>query len=960
MLMNKIILISLLWLGIVQCALAQEFPFKTFSIEQGLSESVVYDLEQDDEGYIWLGTGYGLNRFDGVRFQKYFEEHGLNSSRIRSLHKDHEGNIWIGSEAGVNYWAADSIYSVPALASLQNYTVVSIFEDRLGNLWFGTDGNGVWQYTPDELVTQYSTSSGLVDNRVHAITESKSGELWFGTQEGITVLTNGNFVNYDGHEVLPNRRIRDIKADSAGNVWIGSRGGLTKYDGQNFSTWTVADGLINDLVKTLTITDKGDVWIGTEQGVSYFDGATFKNYSVGSGLSTEIMQSSMIDLEGNIWMGTYAGGASLFLGNYIANYSTDQGLPNNLVTSFAQEINGHIWIATFGGGITSIETEGFDDHGLNRLLPDKQIYTLFMDSKDHMWVGTGEGLAYYDGAVMHTFSHDAFPYPKVRNIMEASDGTYWISTYDNGIIRYKDGQFEQITSEDGLANNRVVYSVEGDDGSVWIATYGGITRYLDEEFQSFAIQEGLPNNAVMNLLKDDEGRIWASTFGGIAWFDGLKFQSITREEGLPDDVCYFIHQSKDGNYWIGTTNGVVQFNADKYFELDIKDRKEAFQILNKEQGLISNELNLGAVFEDRDGYLWFGTVEGFSRFDPSSYKGNQVPPKVHVTGVNASGREYKPGEHFVLTHEENYVEIQYAGLNFTAPNQILFEYKMSGIDPDWQQTSARSVKYPSLPPGEYVFQVHARNINGAWSQEIDKVQFKIMAPFWMQWWFFTLMLLVIIGIIFLFYNYYRARKTIDIERMRVRIASDLHDDVGASLTEIALQSDFLQAGDADTEFKKSLKQIGMQCRKIVSSLDDIVWSIDARNDTLGDLTDRMQDYILNTLESKKMNVNYVFDDLNMDNKLPVSVKENVYLIFKEAVNNISKYSNGDQVDIEIENKNGYFEFCIRDNGTSGKGTKKTGHGLRNMEMRAKRIGAQIKINSEDGFSIKVEGKLNTN
>lgn len=262
-------------------------------------------------------------------------------------------------------------------------------------------------------------------------------------------------------------------------------------------------------------------------------------------------------------------------------------------------------------------------------------------------------------------------------------------------------------------------------------------------------------------------------------------------------------------------------------------------------------------------------------FKPDSYQSNQVPPKVHILGVNASGREYKPEEHFTLTHEENYIEIEYAGINFTAPNQILYEYRLSEIDPDWQQTRSRAIKYPSLPPGEYRFQVHARNINGAWSSEIEVVRFTITAPFWMQWWFWALMFLAVVGIIYLFYNYYRARKMIDIERMRVRIASDLHDDVGASLTEIALQSDFLQAGGADSEFKESLQQIGRQCRKIVSSLDDIVWSIDARNDTLGDLTDRMQDYVLHTLEPKNMQVQYDFDNLNMDNKLPVSVKENV-------------------------------------------------------------------------------------
>lgn len=938
---------------------AQTYPIQTFSIEEGLSESVVYGIVQDEKGYIWLGTGYGLNKFDGISFQNYFESEGLNSSRIRSLYKAKDGTIWIGSEAGVNYLKADSIYSQPALNPLQNSTVISIFEDEAGDLWFGTDGNGVWQYSSSELLTQYSTSNGLVGNKVRAITETPTGELWFGTSEGITVLRDGNFVNYSTENGLRDQRIQDIKVDAKGAVWIGSQNGLLRFQDGQFDAYTTQDGLVSNQIKTISITANNTIWIGTEEGVSYYDGAEFKNYTTRSGLSTNIMQSSFLDDEGNIWLGTYAGGINLFLGDYLANYSTEQGLPNKLVTSFAEDSEGTIWISTFGGGIMALSDGTLQDFGLNAQLPDNQIYTLFTDSKKRMWVGMSEGLAYVEDREVTVFSDQEFPYPRVRNIMETNGGGYLISTYDDGIIYYNGDTFRQINVDDGLVSNRVLEAVQGDDGSVWIATYGGVTRYKDEEFQSFAIQEGLPNNAVMNLEKDDQGRIWASTFGGIAWFDGLKFQNITTEDGLPDDVCYFIHQSRDGLFWIGTTNGVVRFDADIFFD-EASDASQAFQVLNQEQGLIANELNLGAVFEDSEHKLWFGTVEGFSRFDPASYKGNGVPPQVHITGINASGREYQSGRSFTLSHDENYLEIEYAGINFTAPNQILYEYQLSGIDPGWQQTSDRTVKYPSLPPGEYVFKVHARNFNGTWSDEVEEVRFSITAPFWMQWWFWLIMAAAVVGIIYLFYNYYRARKLIDIERMRVRIASDLHDDVGGSLTEIALQSDFLLAGDTDPQIRKSLEQIGHQSRNIVSSLDDIVWSIDARNDTLGDLTDRMQDYILHTLEHKNMQVIYDFDDLNMDNKLPVSVKENVYLIFKEAVNNIAKYSNGDRVDIKMENDQGKFEFVISDNGTKGKGTKKTGHGLRNMDMRAKRIGATITIDTEDGFTIKVEGTLKTN
>ncbi len=960
--MKKAVCIAFLWIFGLHLAHAQKYPFRTFSIEQGLSESVVYDLVQDDEGYIWLATGYGLNRFDGLRFQKYFEEHGLNSSRIRSLLKDSDGRIWIGSERGVNYWQADSIYAVPELNALQFTTVISIFEDKTGSLWFGTDGNGVWQYSTgnSKVITQYSTSNGLINNRVLDIAERASGSLWFGTQEGITVLQNGNFITFREIDNQPIENINSLEADALGNMWIGSKIGLIKYDGEQLQLLTTKDGLVHNHIQTLTVTQNNNLWIGTEDGVSFYDGKTFENYTVESGLSTKMMYSSMMDLEGNMWFGTYAGGVNLFLGSYFANYDAAMGLPNNLVTSFTEDAQDRFWISTYGGGITSLQNGSFTDYGLNSRLPDNQIYTLFTDSKKRTWIGMREGLARMKDGRVRVFSKKEFPYLRVRNVMETAAGTFWIATYDDGIIKYDGQNFEQISTENGLINNRVLHSVEGEDGSIWIATYGGITRYKNGELQSFAIQEGLPNNAVMNLLKDDKGRIWASTFGGLAWFDGLRFQNITPDDGLPDRVCYFIHQNKDGLYWVGTTKGVVRFDAEAYFNSDSSQREPAFQILNKEQGLIANELNLGAVYEDSDGALWFGTVEGLSRFNPEEYLGNQVPPKVHIVGVHVSGKELSINNELVLSYSDNTIEFEYAGINFEAPNQIVYEYRLKGIDEGWQQTSARSVKYPSLLPGDYTFQVHARSMNGSWSSDIKKVKFTITAPFWMQWWFWLLFMVAVVGIIVLFYNYYRARKMIDIERMRVRIASDLHDDVGASLTEIALQSDFLQAGDIDSEIKGSLKQIGKQCRKIVSSLDDIVWSIDARNDTLGDLTDRMQDYAIHTLEPKNMRVNYEFENLNMENKLPVAVKENIYLIFKEAVNNISKYSNGDRVDIVLENKNSSFYFRITDNGTTGKGTKKTGHGLRNMDMRAKRIGADITINTTDGFTIEVEGSLKAN
>lgn len=958
--MNKIIatiIVSILW---SIPSWGQLYPFRTYSIEDGLSESVVNDIIQDSEGFLWLATGYGLNRFDGITIDNYFEDQGLNSSKIHSLFEDSQKRVWIGSEFGVNYWFQDSIYVAPELAPLKNQRVISIYEDSDGDIWFGTDGDGAWVLGRNGELVQYSTSQGFRNNRIRRIKESSDGSIWFATRGGLTKLENGNIRTYTSRDGLPEDRIRDITFDQNNELWIATREGLVHFDGSDFEVYDAEQGLNNVRVQTLQFDDNNRLWLGTEGGVSVFEDGTFRNFTIDNGLSNNIIHASTLDREGNIWFGTFGGGVNLFLGDYFENHTTLNGLSNDVVTSIIEGDNDAMWIATYGGGISKLKDGKFTTLSLDEGLLDDKVFSLFKDSRGRIWIGMRNGLAYIENGILNILDEDEFPFRKVRQIYEDSYGMLWISTYEEGIIRYDGSEFLQISLEDGLADNTVLGTVEGKDGSMWIATYGGVSRYYEGEVENFSIQEGIPNNAVMMVVRDNEDKIWVSTFGGIAWFDGLKFQSITTENGLPSRVCYFLKQSQDGTFWIGTNDGVVKFDADKYFSEIPSDQEQAFQLITKEQGLVSDEMNLGAVYEDSDGHLWFGSVEGVSHFYPNRYKGNPLPPKVKIDQIIASGKINSKSTHFDISYDQNYVEINYSGINFTAPNQVLYEYRMKGIDPTWQRTKDRVVKYPSLPNGEYTFSVHARNTNGSWSDEMTEITFFVKAPFWMQWWFTSLLVIALAGIIWLFYNYYRARKLIDIERIRVRIASDLHDDVGTSLTEVALQSDFLQASKIDPEFKQSLEQIGKQCRKIVTSLDDIVWSIDARNDTLGDLTDRMQDYILNVLEPKNFTVEYDFEDLKMENKLDVSIKENLYLIFKEAANNISKYSNGNKVEIKMKTTNGDFKFQIHDNGTSGKGDKKTGHGLRNMEMRAKRIGATIEVTTKNGFNVLINGKLNTN
>lgn len=959
--MRQLLLFSILLIFTSDFLNAQTYPFRTYSIEDGLSESVVYDIIQDSEGYIWLATGFGLNKFDGLEFLQFFEDHGLTNSQTNTVFEANDGRIWVGTIQGAQFIVEDSVYTDPNLESLESQSVINIFEDSFGGLWFGTESNGVWHYSGDGQIDIYTSSNGLSGNQVRDITQTTDGALWFATRDGLTQLKDGNFTSYYMDDGLPENRIRDLEPDPEnGNIlWIASRNGVSRFDGRTFENYSSNDGLLDPRVRDLTWQNNGDLWLATEGGISRLRDGEFVNYTTNEGLSSDIIYSAITDREGNIWLGTFGGGASLFLGAYFENFDTDTGLPNNLVTTITEDKDGNYWIGSYGGGLVSYNNIDFTYFYTQQGLPDNRVYTLYSDSKDRIWIGMRDGLSYFENGRLINLSQHEFPFRKIRGVMEASNGDIWVSTYDEGLIRLSNDTYQQFTTENGLPSNTVIATVEDNEGSIWIATYGGAVKMNDGEFEVFGINEGVPNNGVMDIIIDDTDTIWISTFGGIAWYDGVQFVDITFEDGLPGRVCYFIEQDKDGIFWVGTNAGIARLDINKYYSSNPDNKDQAIQILQQEQGLIADEANLGAVYEDNNGDLWFGMVDGVSRFRPNEYRGNQVEPRVKLTAFTASGRAYDLNQ-INLNHDRDFIEIDFAAINFTAPDLIDYRYRIRGIDPAWQYTSDRVAKYPSLPPGDYTFEVQARNSSGIWSYNTARVNFVLNPPYWLTWWFISLIVIAISGIVYLIYRNYQALKMIDIERMRVRIASDLHDDVGASLTEVALQSDFLQASSMDSEFKQSLMQIGLQCRKIVTALDDIVWSIDARNDTLGDLTDRMQDYILNVLVPLNFDVSYDFEQLKMENHIPVPVKENLYLIFKEAVNNIAKYSNGNKVDITMYSSNSDFKFTIHDNGDSGKSGKKTGHGLRNMEMRAQRMGGRVDITDENGFMITLTGKLTMN
>lgn len=936
---------------------SQTLPFRSYSIEQGLSESVVHSLIQDEKGYIWAGTGFGLNRFDGVDFKQFYEDDGLPDSRINAIIEDHRGVLWLGTDSGVAIMVDDSISTPDYLFELEEFSIHSLFQDRDLNVWISTEENGVWKLSQNRELTNVTEQFGYKGINGRTVDQTPDGVLWIGTSEGLARLEGREFTFHEEMYGQSMSDIRDLNISDDGSLWIGSSEGLYHILDGKINRYDRNYG-INDLsIQSISITDIGTVWVGTESGASYFDGNKFTNYTSEQGLSALIVYDTLVDREGNVWLGTLGGGLNYFSGEVFHNYNVDSGLTNNVVNAFAEDHQGNIWIGMYGGGVSKFDGEFFTHLDESDGLVDNKIYTLFEDSSQRLWIGTREGLNVYENGRVRKITEEIFPFNVVRKIAEDNEGNLWIATYNNGVIRFDGENYRQYNTGRGLLNNTVMDIKIDKDGTLWFATYGGVASYDGAAFNHYTIAEGLPSNGVIHIHIDHNDELWFSTFNGVAKMEGDTIRSLLSDDQV-GIISYYTIQDHDHRYWVGTNRGIYNFDPDQYFEADNRvDRVSSFKLFNVNQGLIANELNAGASLVASDGTIWLGTVEGVSHFFPERLRENNTPPGIEFEDIMVSGISTSEEESKIYSHDQNFIQISFTGLSYESPNQILYEYRMRGLDQGWQTTRERTVRYPSLSPNQYEFQVRAYNADGVRSEKTAQFEFKIKQPFWLQWWFIALIFAAVIGLILFYYRYFRATKQVDIERMRVQIASDLHDDVGSSLTELALQTDFLRAGEIGDELRDTLQQLGDQSRKIVSSLDDIVWSIDARNDTAGDMTDRMQDYINHVFRGDEPVVYYDFEHLEMDEKLPVHIKENIYLIFKESVNNIAKHSNASKVNISFSFNGKTFELLIRDNGTSFKKDKKTGQGLRNIKLRADRINADVSIEKKEGFVVQVNGKI---
>lgn len=946
----------------------------------------------------------------------------LSDNAIWSLLRSRSGDLWVGTRhGGVNRYlvsrdAFEHLRHDPSDASsLSDDNVSAIFEDSRGTLWVGTLGNGLNRLDPGSAgFIRYrhdpSDSTSLSGNIVWSIVEDLDGTIWVGTWNGLSEFLPaagqpGRFRRHMSDpkdpRTISHNNIRTLLVDRRGVLWVGTwGGGLNRFDQKTrtFSRYLHATGVPwsigSNQVLSLFEDSKNVFWVGTgDRGLDILnrESGVFSHYRPDpadpTSLSNETVCSIYEDAAGSVWVGTGAGGVNHFdrvkikFSLYRDDPDDPADMQGNDVWAIMEDLAGELWVGTYGTGLNRFDRKRnlWKHYGSGPPLTSNRILALCESRDGDVWIGTeGGGLNRFDRAT-ETFTayrhrsgdRGSLIQDEVTAIREDRQGILWIGTNGSGLERFDParGVFEhfppRLQDSGALASGAIMSLYLDRRGDLWVgAGDGGVHRYDSRtgRFTRYGYSaqpgKGLNNNTVLSICEDQSGDLWFGTFGGglnrLAPSTG-RFEYVTEAEGLPNNVVYAILPDWKGSLWLTTNRGIALFNPE--------DRR--FRVYDVTDGLQGNEFNQGSACRLRSGEIAVGGINGFNLFHPDSLRDNLYVPPVYLTSFQLFGKAFNPGlpltvlDELELSYSQNFFSFEYVALNFVAPEKNTYAYKLEGLDPEWVMAGTRRfASYTNVDPGSYVLRVKGSNNDGIWNEEGVRIRVTVTPPFWKTWWF-MLLVVVSLGAIGAALYRYRVNKLLEIERIRTSIATDLHDDIGSTLTEMALISDvgvrtLRTEGGAvpppDTEKVATvLKEIGTTSRGLIDAMNDIVWAVNPEKDSFEFLLLRMKTHATRMLEAK--GIDYQIDIPAELSHLQMSlvVRRRLFLIFKEALNNALRHARPTMVTLAVRREGKTLIMKLTDNGLGfDPSSGFLGNGLRNMQQRAASVGGELQIASAPG------------
>jgi ligand-binding sensor domain-containing protein len=743
---------------------AQIYNFKNYSLKDGLTQSEVYAIAEDNKGYIWFGTlGGGVVKFDGIHFYPYTIEDGLINNFVRSLFSDSKGVLWIGTEEGICIYNGRDFVIYDQEGGPGKTTVKCITEDSKGNMWIGTETMGLFSFDGSEF-TNYSGYNGLLDNNVYCIFEDNRGIIWAGTSKGAFKIKKDHITLYTEESGLASDIVRSINQDDSGNIWFGTQDkGISVLNGNRFFEYTVEDGLSSNTVYHLYKDKSGTIWAGTSKGISRFSKNEFKTYDETNGIPANVVLCSFQDSFQNMWFGSSGGGASKFDGERFVHFRKNE-FTGNRVFAITQVPGGNMLFGTSAGGITSYDGKNFSLIKGTENFTHSKVRAFYYTRDSSLWIGTlNDGAFLFDKNGFSKFSIDmGLCSNNITCFIEDTYGRVWVGSSDYGIsIIYQGEIIRTIQKNDGLSSNTVYsFSIDNDD-NIWVATENGGISIIENPKQlqnSLNIsvlnsEKGIGDNTIRSIIKDIEGTIYLGTSSnGITIYDGEDFHHINKDDGLFSNNIYLLIFDDENNLWAGSENGLDKITLGKDFTVS-KVKHYGY-----EDGFTGVELYKNASYKDSLGRLWFGTVKGITMYDPEKEYRESIQSRTYITGLklfydpientefaDSLSENYPLPDNLVLAFNKNSLTFSYIGIYHRNPKSVKYKVKLEGYEKDWSPViNQTEMTYSNLDPGKYTFLVKSSNEEGQWNENPATYSFTIQSPFWKLLWFQILFLTLLL------------------------------------------------------------------------------------------------------------------------------------------------------------------------------------------------------------------------
>ncbi len=968
--------------------------------EQGLPDNSVTAVLQAQDGYLWVGTAAGLARFDGVRFVSFNLPYQRSSSplHVTALCEDAVGRLWVGTQDAGLLCYSNGVFARDS--SISSELINSLAVDGAGNLWLGRP-SGLYRLRDNKL-THYTTKDGLPNDFVSSVNVARSGTIWITTHGGMCQFKSGKIIPFPFQTDNPGRNPESLGVyeDRSGNLWaFGDTYLVNLTGGKHLNHFGSGEATSSTRIWSLCEGRQGELWIGTSgKGLYCFADNQFLPITLRNGELTSDVRALCEDREGNLWLGTYGNGLVRLQPQNVQVLGADAGLPNlpvlclalngqghswigfdrgglyegtsdrfdhlsgddavglqNIVSSICVAPDGTLWAGTPGAGVFCVGNQKVVRFGTADGLSDNAVLSLAMDHAGVVWVGTVAGGL---DEISENRASCFLPAPSLRDqsvtaILPTRQNGLWLGLGDGSLARVNGGKLTTIGEPVALGRKAVRALQEDAAGRIWVGTAAGFLGcYHQQTLLKWDLNLGGNNDPVEGVLTDDEGDLWLATGRAIyhvskpeveavvAGTAAIHPKQVFEMEGLPTPASTFgwprAQKTSADKLWFGMGNHVVTLEPRR---------------------LVMGLVPLPVIMES------------------IALNGHALPLSQMNSWLSPTNRSAGPVR---LASDETSLEFQFTALNFSAPEKIRFRHRLDGYEPDWVDGGVeRKVSYGRLPYGHYTFRVQAGTA-GAWQENGVEFDFEIPTPLWRTNWalaFYSLAAAMGIAAAARMAFNRRLRHRLEVlaaqqamERERMRIAKDMHDEIGSKLTKISFMSERAKGELRGQEpVARKLDSIAHTSRDLLQSLDEIVWAVNPHNDTLEHLAAYLGHYATEYLQNTAVEC-----ELHIPQGLPhfplsAEIRHNLFLAFEESLNNALKHGKASRIRVDMQTGTAFFEIKVEDNGCgfdadallSANGNsnptpgRRVGNGLRNLQQRLADTGGQCTVHSRPGHGTTV-------